>query len=117
MNNYKILGLDPNRNWTKQDIRKAFLKKAKKLHPDHNKSPNAEKEFKELYKAYQTLFNRDSNLNSNSNSNSNLNSNNRGRFVFDFNMHYWLNLIFGDNMPSHIQNGIEPTGIFGPPYN
>ena len=114
MNYYEILGLDPNKQWSKQDIRKAFLKKAKLIHPDYNKSPDANKEFEKLYEAYEHLFQQESN--SNSNSNSNKNSNKKKRSFFDYDMNYWLTLIFGDNMPFYVQNGFEPTGIFGPPY-
>ena len=35
---------------------------------------------------------------------------------FDKDMQYWLTKIFGKIMPSFIQQGYEPTGIFGPPY-
>ena len=35
---------------------------------------------------------------------------------FDKHLKYWLTLIFGENMPSFVKNGYEPTGIFGPPY-
>ena len=40
---------------TTEDIRKAFQKKARKLHPDVNKAPDAEERFKEVSEAYAVL--------------------------------------------------------------
>ena len=51
---YEILGVD--KNATKDDIKSAFRKKARTLHPDVNKAPDAEEKFKELGKAYETLM-------------------------------------------------------------
>ena len=51
---YEILGID--RNATKDEIKSAFRKMARKWHPDVNKSPEAEAKFKELGKAYETLM-------------------------------------------------------------
>ena len=50
---YEVLGVA--RNATDEEIKKAFRKQARKLHPDVNKSPNAEEEFKELNEAYDVL--------------------------------------------------------------
>lgn len=50
---YQILGVD--RNASEADIKRAFRHKARELHPDVNKSPNAEDEFKELNEAYDVL--------------------------------------------------------------
>ena len=50
---YEVLGV--SRNATDEEIKKAFRKQARKLHPDVNKSPNAEEEFKELNEAYDVL--------------------------------------------------------------
>lgn len=50
---YEILGVD--RNATESEIKKAFRHKARELHPDVNKSANAEEEFKELNEAYDVL--------------------------------------------------------------
>ena len=50
---YEVLGVP--RDATDDDIKKAFRKQARKLHPDVNKSPNAEEEFKELNEAYDVL--------------------------------------------------------------
>ena len=50
---YSVIGV--GRDATDEEIKKAFRKKARKLHPDVNKSPNAEEEFKELNEAYDVL--------------------------------------------------------------
>lgn len=50
---YEVLGV--SRTATDDEIKKAFRKQARKLHPDVNKSPNAEEEFKELNEAYDVL--------------------------------------------------------------
>ena len=50
---YEVLGV--SRNATDDEIKKAFRKQARKLHPDVNKSANAEEEFKELNEAYDVL--------------------------------------------------------------
>lgn len=50
---YEILGVA--KDATKDEIKSAFRKKARTLHPDVNKAPDAEEKFKELGKAYETL--------------------------------------------------------------
>ena len=50
---YEILGV--TKEATKEEIKIAFRKKARQLHPDVNKAPDAEERFKELGKAYETL--------------------------------------------------------------
>ena len=50
---YEVVGV--SRDATDDEIKKAFRKQARKLHPDVNKSPNAEEEFKELNEAYDVL--------------------------------------------------------------
>lgn len=50
---YETLGV--SRDATDDEIKKAFRRQARKLHPDVNKSPNAEEEFKELNEAYDVL--------------------------------------------------------------
>ena len=50
---YEVLGVD--RDADARTIKRAFLKKARKLHPDVNKSPDAEEQFKELNEAYSVL--------------------------------------------------------------
>ena len=51
---YEILGVD--KNATKDEIKSAFRKMARKWHPDVNKAPEAEAKFKELGQAYETLM-------------------------------------------------------------
>ena len=49
--------LDVSRHfYSKDEVKSAFRKKARTLHPDVNKAPDAEEKFKELGKAYETLI-------------------------------------------------------------
>lgn len=50
---YEILQVD--KNATEEQIKKAFRRRARDLHPDVNSSPNADEEFKELNEAYDIL--------------------------------------------------------------
>lgn len=50
---YAVLGVD--RSATDDDIKRAFRKKARELHPDVSKEPDAEDRFKELNEAYDVL--------------------------------------------------------------
>ncbi len=50
---YEILGVSKDAD--KSEIKSAFRKKARQLHPDVNKAPDAEEKFKELGKAYEIL--------------------------------------------------------------
>lgn len=52
---YDILGID--RNASKEEIRKAYRKLARKYHPDVSKEANAEEKFKEAKEAYEVLSN------------------------------------------------------------
>ena len=45
-NYYKILGID--KTASDKEIKKAFRKLALQLHPDKNKSPNAEEKFRKI---------------------------------------------------------------------
>ena len=50
---YAILGVSKDAD--KKEIQKAFQQKARKLHPDVNKAPDAEDRFKEVSEAYAVL--------------------------------------------------------------
>ena len=50
---YEILGVDHNAD--AKTIKRAFLKKARQLHPDVNDAPDAEEKFKEVNEAYSVL--------------------------------------------------------------
>lgn len=50
---YKTLGVE--RSASQDDIKRAYRKLARKYHPDVNKDPNAEDQFKELGEAYEVL--------------------------------------------------------------
>lgn len=50
---YEVLGV--SKDATDDEIKKAFRKKARTLHPDVSKEPDAEEKFKELNEAYDVL--------------------------------------------------------------
>ncbi|WP_042146006.1 molecular chaperone DnaJ [Paucisalibacillus sp. EB02] len=52
---YEVLGLE--KNASKEEIKKAYRKLARKYHPDVNKEPDAADKFKEAKEAYETLSN------------------------------------------------------------
>ncbi|XP_023852470.1 dnaJ homolog subfamily B member 9 [Salvelinus sp. IW2-2015] len=52
---YEVLGLPQSA--TDRQVKKAFHKLAMTYHPDRNKSPNAEKIFREIAEAYEVLSN------------------------------------------------------------
>src|SRR5262245_63931589 len=52
-NLYAVLGI-PNKA-SKEEIQSAFKKRARELHPDVNKAPDAEEKFKKLVAAYEVL--------------------------------------------------------------
>ncbi|MDD3149541.1 MAG: molecular chaperone DnaJ [Candidatus Gastranaerophilales bacterium] len=50
---YEVLGIE--KNASADEIKRAFRKKARELHPDVNKAQDAEEKFKELGQAYEVL--------------------------------------------------------------
>jgi molecular chaperone DnaJ len=52
---YEVLGIE--KSASKEDIKKAYRKLARKYHPDVNKEPDAADKFKEAKEAYETLSN------------------------------------------------------------
>ncbi len=50
---YEVLGV--SKNASADELKSAYRKKARQHHPDVDKSPNAEKKFKEINEAYQVL--------------------------------------------------------------
>ena len=50
---YEILGV--SRDASKEDVKRAYRRLARKYHPDVNKEPGAEERFKEINRAYEVL--------------------------------------------------------------
>ena len=118
MEYYKILEINPGAS--EEQIKSAYKRLAIKYHPDKNKHPDAEEQFKKISEAYQYLSNTN-NTNSFINSNNinsmspeqlfsqffqmNIGSNNRSVNRFNFtNMDINLDL-------DRIFSGINSTGI------
>src|SRR3954467_15928410 len=50
---YELLGV--SRRATAEEIKRAYRRRARELHPDANPDPQAENQFKELARAYEVL--------------------------------------------------------------
>ena len=50
---YEILGVD--RSASKEDLKRAYRRMARKFHPDVNKDSGSDERFKEINEAYQVL--------------------------------------------------------------
>ena len=55
INPYKILGILPGAS--QEEIKKAYRVLARKYHPDVNKEPGAEEQFRKINEAYRVLMN------------------------------------------------------------
>jgi len=55
MNPYDVLGI--SRGASREEVTHAYRMLAKQFHPDVNHAPDAEKRFKEVQEAYETLTN------------------------------------------------------------
>jgi DnaJ-class molecular chaperone len=53
-NAYLVLGIKPGAS--KKEIKRAYRKMAKRLHPDVNQSREAEEKFKKIHRAYEFLI-------------------------------------------------------------
>ena len=53
---YQVLGLESDATY--DQLKKRFRELSLKYHPDRNKSPDAEKKFKQIYKAFTVIKNR-----------------------------------------------------------
>ena len=92
-NYYSLLGV--SKNATKREIKKAFREKAKKYHPDINKDPGAEKEFKKYAAAYEVLGDDQKRSQYDRFGHERYNSSHTGEANFDFS-NFGFGDIFGD---------------------
>ncbi len=90
---YSLLGVP--KDATKREIKKAFREKAKKYHPDVNKDPGAEAEFKKYAAAYEVLSDDSKRAKYDRFGHANYTSSNQGGGGFDFSS-FDFGDIFGD---------------------
>ena len=85
MNLYQILEINNNSN--EQEIRKSYLRLAKKYHPDKNKDTDSQKKFHSINYAYNILINKETR-----------NKYNEMNFLNKHSFHTFLDKIFSNNL-------------------